>query len=219
MSRAPANACAILSCLLLSAGAAATDPVPFDGAWKTQRLTLFGPQNDYGFGGDTLRVTSQDAVSLAYRELDPSLWGARRAAWSWAVDAGVPPTDLTRKGGDDRDLSLYFMFLPEDRARELRGANATALLNEEAARILVYVWGGDHAPGEMLESPYLNARGRTVVLQPAGTGSAAAEVDLAGDHARAFGGAPEALVGIAVSADSDDTDSRIDARISDLRVD
>ncbi|SLN74360.1 hypothetical protein ROJ8625_04046 [Roseivivax jejudonensis] len=210
----------ILLCLaaLAPAAAALAGSVPFDAGWKTQRLTLFGPSNDYTFEGDAVRVVSEDSVSLAYRELDPGLADARAARWRWQVSEGVAATDLAQKGGDDRNIAVYFMFVPEDRAAELRGSNVVSLLDEDSARVLVYVWGGAHEAGQMLESPYLGARGRTVVLRPAGTGDAEEAVDLAADHARAFGGAPGALVGVAVSADSDDTDGRIDAQLSDLRI-
>ncbi|SIT10737.1 Protein of unknown function [Roseivivax lentus] len=204
--------------VLPSAVTAAT--VPFDDAsWKVQRFSLFSG-NDYDFRGDALSVVSDGTVSIAYRPLAPANWQARGASWSWSVETSVPPTDLTRKGGDDRNLAVYFVFLPEAEARALQGASITRLLNEEAIRALVYVWGGDQARGAVLPSPYLGARGKTVVLRGAGTGGHRERVDLAADYARAFGGgAPGALVGIAVSGDSDDTDSRIDATISGLQVD
>jgi hypothetical protein len=41
-------------------------------------------------------------------------------------------------------------------------------------------------------------------------------VDLLADHQRAFGETPLSLVGLAVSADSDDTDTGIRARLSNL---
>jgi len=56
----------------------------------------------------------------------------------------------------------------------------------------------------------------TIPLRPAGTGSHSERVDLAADYARAFGGAPGALIGLAVSGDSDDTDSVIRAAIGNL---
>ncbi|MGR3512356.1 MAG: DUF3047 domain-containing protein, partial [Paracoccaceae bacterium] len=45
------------------------------------------------------------------------------------------------------------------------------------------------------------------------------QVDLASDHRTAFGIEPGALIGLAVSADSDDTKGRIVASISDLQLD
>jgi hypothetical protein len=57
------------------------------------------------------------------------------------------------------------------------------------------------------------------VLRGAETGSFREQVDLAEDYQRAFGAASgQALVGLAVSADSDDTDSVIDAAIADLSL-
>ena len=70
----------------------------------------------------------------------------------------------------------------------------------------------------MLSSPYLGARGKTIVRRPSGTGSFRETVDLAGDYTRAFGGAAGALVGLAVSADSDDTNSTIRGEISGLSI-
>ncbi len=211
-------------CLALPLAALAAYPVsaasvPFSNdTWKVQRFSLFSG-NDYDFEGDRLSVVSDGTVSIAYRPLAPENWDARRAEWSWQVSESVPATDLTRKGGDDRNLAVYFVFLPEAAAQDLQGASITRLLNEEAIRALVYVWGGDHARGDVLPSPYLGARGKTVVLRPSGTGQHGETVDLAADYARAFGdGAPGALVGIAVSGDSDDTDSRIEGAISGLAV-
>ncbi|WP_425092057.1 DUF3047 domain-containing protein [Tropicimonas sp. S265A] len=207
----------LASALALSSFSALAEPVPFDGAWKTQRFSLFS-SNTYRFQGATMDVLSDGSVSMAYRQLDPGQWDTRGASWDWSVVEGVDPTDLTRKGGDDRNLAMYFVFLPRAEAEALRGSNIRKLLQNEQARVLVYVWGGDHARNQQLDSPYLGARGKTVVLRAAGTGSHRESVDLARDYARAFGGQVSALVGLAVSADSDDTDGAIRARIGALRL-
>lgn len=208
-------ALAALSCL--SAPAAWSAPVAFDKSWKHQRFSLFS-RNEYARRGGALDVTSDGAVSLLYRELPQSAWRASGASWSWQVSQSVPPTDLARKGGDDRNLALYFVFLPEAEAERVAGSRVTELLSNDAVRVLVYVWGGEHARGAVLDSPYLGARGKTVVLRGAGTGEARESVDLAADYARAFGGQATSLVGLAVSGDSDDTDSAIRARIMGLQV-
>ena len=191
-------------------------PVSFDGSWKTQKFSLFS-SNKYGFNGNSVSVSSDGSVSLAYRRLDASYWDASSAQWSWRVDEGVPATDLRKKGGDDRNLALYFVFLPEDQAEALKGASVRKLLTNKAARVLVYVWGGAHNRGAVLSSPYLGNRGKTIVLRGSGTGSASENVNLARDYGNAFGG-NAALVGVALSGDSDDTNSRIRASISGLRV-
>lgn len=192
-------------------------PVSFDGSWKTQKFSLFS-SNTYGFNGNSVSVASDGSVSLAYRELPQSYWGATSAQWSWSVQEGVPATDLRQKGGDDRNLALYFVFLPTGQAQALQGASVRQLLTNDAARVLVYVWGGAHDRGAVLDSPYLGDRGKTVVLRGSGTGSASETVNLSRDYANAFGGGDPALVGIALSGDSDDTDSRIRASVSGLSV-
>ncbi|MEM8580853.1 MAG: DUF3047 domain-containing protein [Pseudomonadota bacterium] len=204
--------------LALATPPVSAEPVPFDGAWKTQRFSLFS-SNTYRFNGSELDVLSDGSVSMAYMALDPSRWSARDAEWNWSVVESVAATDLTRKGGDDRNLALYFVFLPEAEAKSLRGGNIRKLLGNEQARVLVYVWGGDHGRRQQLDSPYLGTRGKTVVLRNAGTGTHRENVDLARDYQRAFGGEVEALVGLAISADSDDTDGAIRARIAGLRLD
>ncbi|MDJ0992207.1 MAG: DUF3047 domain-containing protein [Dinoroseobacter sp.] len=207
----------LASAIALTSLPIAAEPIPFDGAWKTQRFSLFS-SNTYRFKGSELDVLSDGSVSMAYVALDSSRWDARDAQWNWSVVEGVAATDLTRKGGDDRNLALYFVFLPQAEAERLRGGNIRKLLGNEQARVLVYVWGGEHGRNQQLDSPYLGARGKTVVLRNAGTGSHREDVDLARDYQRAFGSQVEALVGLAVSADSDDTDGAIRARIAGLRL-
>ncbi|MGG7565880.1 DUF3047 domain-containing protein [Rhodovulum sp. DZ06] len=201
---------------LLAAAPAAANPVGFDG-WTEQRFSLFS-SNDFAADGDALSVRSDGTVSLLWTALPAAYAPARNAAWSWAVDASVPATDLTARGGDDRNLALYFLFLPEAEAAAARDKSIKALLEAENARVLMYVWGGDYAAGQILPTPYLGDRGRTVAMRKAGDGAARERVDLAADLARAFGEDPGALVGLAVSADSDDTDARIVARIEGLTV-
>lgn len=146
------------------------------------------------------------------------LWPARRAAWRWQVSESVPVTDLTRKGGDDRNLAVYFVFLPRAEALRLQGASPRRVLGARAARTLVYIWGGAGPRGQMQTSPYSGDRGRNVVLRAAGTGAHSEQVDLTADHTRAFGTKTEALFGIGLSADSDDTATRIRAQLSALTL-
>jgi hypothetical protein len=68
------------------------------------------------------------------------------------------------------------------------------------------------------QSPYAPGQGANVILRQAGTGRNSESVDLARDFATAFGGFPGALVGIAVSADSDDTNSMIRASVFGLAL-
>ena len=191
--------------------------IAFDDRWSEQRLTIFG-SNQYSLDGDSLGVISDGTVSLMWTRLPEGMWQTSEASWEWMVDRSVPPTDLTLKGGDDRNLSLYFIFLPEEAARAATHVGPLALLDNPDARVLVYVWGGAYERGQILPSPYLGARGRSVVKRAAGEGAAAERVNLGRDHRRAFGEAPQRLVALAVSADSDDTGTAVSASISRLRL-
>ena len=86
-------------------------PVSFENGWKEQRLSLFS-SNDYRFGPN-LSMVSDGAVSIAWTRIGEGEWDAKGASWSWKVDQSVPPTNLGQKGGDDRNISLYFVFVPE----------------------------------------------------------------------------------------------------------
>ena len=207
---------ALTAALFLAATAAGAGPVSFAN-WQEQRLSLFG-SNDYSFG-QSLQMVSDGQVSIAWGRVPQGDWGARRASWTWDVTEGVPPTDLSRKGGDDRNIAVYFVFVPQDAAAELASADIRALLGRDDVRVLQYAWGGNNTTGSVLPSPYgTPGTGVTIPLRQAGTGSHSESVDLAADYARAFGGAPGALIGLAVSGDSDDTKSRIVASISNLAL-
>ncbi len=200
----------------LAPGAAA-QPLSF-ADWRDQRFQLFN-RVEFTRAGQALSIRAEDAASMIYTTLPPGLRGARSASWSWEVSRSVPATRLDQRGGDDRNIALYFAFLPAAEAAAL-GANPSIrrLLRNPEGRVLVYVHGGDAPRGAMMRTPYLGNQGVVVIRRPAGTGPAMERVDLAADYARAFGGAPGALVAVAVSADSDDTDSVIDARLTGLTL-
>ena len=201
--------------LMATVTPALAGPVSFASGWQEQRLSLFS-SNDYSFG-ENLGLVSEGSVSIAWTRVSRDDWGTRGASWSWTVTEFVPATDLAQKGGDDRNISLYFVFVPEELAPGLEGANIRSLLGNSDVRIMQYAWGGNHAAGEVIPSPYgPPGQGVTIALRQAGTGSFSENVDLAADYARAFGGDPGALVGLAVSGDSDDTDSVIRAALGNL---
>ncbi len=191
--------------------------IPFDGSWVHQRFSLFS-KNTYALKGQRLGVRSDGSVSLIYRRLDPSLWKASAASWSWQVQTSVPATDLARKGGDDRNLSIYAVFLPPAEAERLKKASVRKLLTAKGARVLTYVWGGNYKRRALIKSPYVGEGGASIVLRSSGTGGFNEKVDLRADYKRAFGSGNVVLVGVAVSADSDDTDSKIVASVSNLVV-
>lgn len=192
--------------------------IPFDASWEELTFRRIPPTR-FRLGGDSLGIEAEMSASVIWRPVPEAARGARSAAWAWTVTQSVPATDLALKGGDDRNAAIYFVFADADTAARLRpGTSLTRLLSRRGIRALIHVWGGAAAPGSILPSPYMQGRGVTVVRRPAGTGSHQEAVDLAADFRRAFGGAPEVLVGLAVSADSDDTGTRALATISGLTL-
>ena len=204
----------IAVCMAWSAQAGQMD---FSRGWKNQRLNLFS-SNTYNFG-KTLGIESNGTVSIAWTRLKQQDWNKEVASWSWSVDTSVPATDLSVKGGDDRNISLYFVFLPLDEAQRLQGASLRRLLGNDQVRILQYAWGGNHTPGQFIPSPYgPQGQGVTVALRPAGTGSFNEHRSIRADYTRAFGHGNAQLVGLAVSADSDDTNTQVRAGIWALEL-
>ena len=204
-----------LTFLLLLAQPASSGTLLFDGSWQEQDFP-FRSANEFIQKGAVLRILSEDSVSILWRHTPRDAWDALRASWHWVVENGVPPTDLTRKGGDDRNIALYFLFLPRERAEGMRDASLKRILRDTALRTLVYVRGGNHERGVILESPYMDSRGVTIPLSGTEFGAYRETVDLDGDFRRAFGNAPGVLFGLGVSSDSDDTDSVIEAELGDL---
>lgn len=205
-------ASAILLGLPLSAQA---QPVSFDGSWKNQGFPFLS-KNEYVQSGNALEIISDDAVSILYKGQPESGWGARSASWSWSVSQSVPPTDLNQRKGEDRNISIYFVFLDKAEAERLKGASVRKLFRAKSARMLVYVWGG--AEGINANQPFQKGRAFRIVKHFANTGNHSQDVDLAADFKRAFGKEPEALFGLAISADSDDTDTSIRAAISNFTL-
>ena len=203
--------------LSLLATPLAAEEISFADGWTIQPFGLFG-NNRYTLGEDGLTMESDDAVSLVWYRVPEALWGATQAEWTWEVTSSVEATDLTVKGGDDRNFTMYFFFLPEEEARAFGDGNIRDLQGNESGRVLTYVWGGDYETGEVIPSPYLGERGAAVMLQSVGTGEYTESVDLAADFGRAFEGDRGALVGIAVSGDSDDTGGVIEGMIRGLSV-
>jgi DUF3047 family protein len=165
----------------------------------------------------TLRVSTDASAGMLWRRVDEPLRKASAALWRWRVSEGVVPTDLSKRGADDRALAVYFVFGAA--ADFTRGP--LALLGSPSVTVLVYVFGGDKPRGAIVPSPHMGKRGKFIVLRPADAQKGAwfdENVDLAQDYARAFGVQSPLLLAVAISSDSDDTRGRNRAELRDLVV-
>lgn len=201
----------------LLAGPAAAAGIAFDAAWQAFEFRRI-PATRYAHDGARLEVVAERSSSVLWRVLPEALWGAGRARWRWEVAESVPATDIGLRGGEDRNLSLYFVFMARRDAARAAGDSLTRAMRRRSARAVIYVWGGARPRGAAVPSPYFDGRGTSVVLRPAGTGAHSEEVDLRADHALLFGAPPEALVAVAVSADSDDTGSVMRGAVEGLEI-
>jgi hypothetical protein len=154
-------------------------------------------------------------------------------AWRWRVDAGPPPTDLTRRGGDDRAISLSVGFTGFSPAAgfALRTqhavAQATAGQRSLPRSALSYVWGGTgregaNSPTGFFQSPWTPGITMLRVMRPADAprGQWVEErVDLGADWRAAFGGTEvPPMLEIVISMDVEDTGARVDAQVENIRL-
>jgi hypothetical protein len=211
---------AISACLL--PGIATADILAFgpdlrQAGWETVSFFRIPATSFRAAGLTTLEIDADKAAGLIWRPLPAEFRAARRASWRWRASQAVPVTDLTRKGADDRVLSVYFLF---GDAGDV-GRGVMSMLTASDADALVYVYGGGAPRGTILPSPHMGSRGQFIMLRPADAPLDAwmtESVDLAQDYARAFGRQPRQLLGLAVSSDADDTGSRNRAMLQDLNV-
>ena len=95
------------------------------------------------------------------------------------------------------------------------------MLKKGRARVLLYVWGGAARPETVLQLPYFEGRGRTIVKRAANAKPGTwfdERAAVRADFRRAFGKAPGHLVAVAISSDADDTGGRNVAALADLCV-
>jgi len=211
------SAVALLHGTLALAEELAFGPDLHQAGWRTVTFPGIAAASFKATGRTSLEVSTDSGAGLLCRILDRSQWQARKARWRWRVRQGAPATDLTTRGVDDRALGVYFVFgVGED-----AGKSPTALLGSSTVTALVYVFGGDKPRGRVLPSPHMGERGKFIVLRPAEAQKSVwfdEEVDLAGDHMRAFARPASLLLAVIVMSDSDDTRTRNRADIDGLTL-
>jgi hypothetical protein len=162
---------AVVAAAILACGAPAlAGPVSFGPSlsgqgWKPLTFRSLTPMGFAAEGASQLTIRGQKAVSVIWRSLDEDSWPLMAARWRWRVNSGPPATDLSRKGGDDRAIALYFLF-----ARDAAAANAakgaqslTSAMWWSSGAALVYVWGGSGARNAVVASPHMGSSGKLVL--------------------------------------------------------
>ena len=171
-----------------------------------------------------LVVEGTGTVSILYTGVSVSPRATPVLRWRWRVDQGTPATDLSRKGGDDRAISLTVGFAYDSDQASL-GESMKRMVVESIAgadapgRVIDLSWGGTAPVGSNAESPYSGYSGRIVTMETsaAGGGWVDEAVDIAALYRAAWGAEPPPITRIAVSSDGDDTGSAVSARVEGIR--
>ncbi len=182
------------------------------------------PNQFSAIGDSGIEVVSQSSVSLLQIPVSVDIETQSILRWRWCVTQPAPMTQLSVRGEDDRSLAIYVAFpFEEEEAtafeRMERKIVETTAGEDAPGRVLVYVWGGNEDRGALVDSPYLGASGMMKVLRPTRTPSGqwfSESIDIAEDYRLSFGSdAPNPLY-IAISADTDDTQSTARGIVTNL---
>lgn len=208
-----------------SAGPIGAEPPP---GWvlqrlpKVERITRFDLVDDAGTR--VLRARSDHAAASLRHSLhaDPRLTPVLR--WRWRTERLIAKGDLAQKAGDDFPARLYVFF---DRGTEQMTLKERTLFKLGRARYgddlpsaaLCYVWDNRQPVDTLRDNAYTGFV--KMIVAASGEGELGRWVslrrDVAADYRRAFGTEPPAIIGVAVSADTDNTGETATTWFGDIR--
>lgn len=207
---------------------AATVGEPVPPPWRHQALPRVPAENRFAMveeGGRTvLRVDSAQAASTKVHPLDVDLARTPLLEWSWKVSNAIAASDFRHKQGDDYAARVYVLFdYPAERlsfgdrmrislARGLHGA-------ELPTAAIAYVWGTAQPPGATGPNPYTD-RVQMIVIDSGEANAGRWQTvrrNVARDFEAVFGEPAPRVIGIAVSADTDNTGETVSAWFGDIR--
>jgi hypothetical protein len=198
--------------------------------WRKMEWNGIRPAEFSATASGGVRIQGQGQGAFVVRPLSGA---ATCLAWRWRVDAGPPPTDLTRRGGDDRAIAVSIGFAGFGPSVGLvtrtqhAAAQASAGGHRLPRSVLTYVWGGTGREGlgdgsGFFASPWTGGITRIRVLRAAGAprGQWVEErVDLGADWRAAFGGAEvPPMTELTISSDAEDSGARVDVQVEGLRL-
>lgn len=177
-------------------------------------------------GQSVLKVQADDSYGNLVHPVRVALDGAATLAWRWRVERFVEGADLRSRSGDDGAAKLCVFFaLPTDRlplGERTRLALARSATGEDVpSETLCYVWDEKEAKNTLLPNAFTR-RIRMLVLESGAAGWRSERRSLLADYQRAFGdearGLQPDIVGVAVSADADNTEGHGLAFFTDLEM-
>ena len=164
-------------------------------------------------GQGCIQVDSDSAVSMIQRSLKIDITEKKFLSWEWKLAVPPAPSDLARKGKDDRPLAVYITF-PFDYQNASMSERAMRPLlefrygSEAPGRVLSYVWASAESKGKVIESPFGGTQHKMIVKRNNRSRLGVwleEKVDILADYKDVFGGEPKSVSHILISSDTDDT--------------
>jgi hypothetical protein len=200
----------------------ALDPALAATGWMELAIPGITPARYRAGGAGVLEAESNAGTSIIYRMLTDREQECDLLVWRWQIDKAVPATDPTEAGKDDRDLAIHIWF-PDNRDGDLWQALGRAVSSilglPRIGKVLTYVFGGTGERQRRVVNPHHSPDGAIIVLRPSGTEIGKwfdERIDIAADFKKAFGESPPKPMYLAVSTDSDDTQTQSAGRIADI---
>lgn len=175
--------------------------------WREQRL--FAKPTRYDVvteaGQPVLHAVSRAANAGLLREVTRLAPAEARLRWRWKVRASLAANTREReRAGDDYAARVFVVF-----------ENS---INPFRTRAINYVWAASEKTGSVFASPY--AKNVAIIVLRSGDAEAGAwqaeQRDVLADYRAFFGAPPTKISAVAVSADTDNTESTAEAWFSDL---
>ena len=211
------------------AGAAEVPPAPWQAVGLPNQSKPFTRFSVVNLDGQrVLRVEAQASYGNLVHPLTDNP-AAHRLSWRWRLDEPNAAADLRRKDGDDSPIKVCALFdlaasaVPFVERQLLRVARLRAGDNLPGASVC-YVWDAHLAPGTVLDNAFTR-RIRFIVLRGPETplhGWVSEQRDVWADFKRLFGDEADAvppLVGVAIGADADNTQSHSLAHVATITLD
>jgi len=179
-------------------------------------------------GARVLEVKADESYGNLVHDISSQNSNARTLSWRWRIELDNPKGDPHQKSGDDHSLAVCAMFdLPMSALSPgerfiLRAARASSG-EDVASATLCYSWDERQPAGTEIESPFTR-RVRYIVLRGQGEPLKqwrSEQRDLGADFLRLFGNEATTvppLIGVAVSADSDNTHGHSLALVGELAL-
>ena len=179
-------------------------------------------------GQHVLRVSTQVAYGNMVLALHHSPMPDMRLQWRWRVDQLIDKADIKTRAGDDSAIKLCVSF-DFDKSQLSFGERAKLRLGKIStgedipAETLCYVWDNKQPMGTFMHNAFTH-RMRYIVLQSGAAHKGqwmTEQRNLTADYLQAFGDESQTMptiIGITVSADSDNTHGEGLAYMGDVHL-